>query len=166
MNAYRQQQLAAAALIEQGADAEQIAEVFGWTARAAPERSGTARQQTGDKNALTALRKCGIIKAIKRHFRRWERKKEGKAMKIYEITISWKTNNGAQIAYAYCAADSKNAAKRKIREKIPYHIEKINPEDFGVIQDANSIPKKAAEIGDGVSVWYFDKDKKEHKEKF
>lgn len=87
-------------------------------------------------------------------------------MKIYEITISWKTNNGVQIAYAYCAADSKNAAKRKIREKIPYHIEKINPEDFGAIQDANSIPKKAAEIGDGVSVWYFDKDKKEHKEKF
>ena len=38
MNAYRQQQLRAAELIEQGATAEQIAEVYGWTkTRAEPE---------------------------------------------------------------------------------------------------------------------------------
>lgn len=38
MNEYRQQQLRAAELIEQGATAEQIAEVFNWTkSRAAPE---------------------------------------------------------------------------------------------------------------------------------
>lgn len=38
MNEYRKQQLQAAALIEQGATAEQIAEVFNWTkTRAAPE---------------------------------------------------------------------------------------------------------------------------------
>lgn len=38
--------------------------------RAAPERSGTTRKQTGDKNAFTPRRKCGIIKAIKRYVRR------------------------------------------------------------------------------------------------
>ena len=38
MNEYRQQQLRAAELIEQGADAEQIAAVFNWTkSRAEPE---------------------------------------------------------------------------------------------------------------------------------
>ena len=31
MNEYRQQQLRAAELIEQGATAEQVAEVYGWT---------------------------------------------------------------------------------------------------------------------------------------
>lgn len=36
MNAYRQQQLRAAALIEQGATAEQVAEVYGWI-RGKPE---------------------------------------------------------------------------------------------------------------------------------
>ena len=38
MNAYRQQQLRAAELIEQGATAEQVAAVYGWTkTRADPE---------------------------------------------------------------------------------------------------------------------------------
>ena len=38
MNEYRQQQLRAAELIEQGATAEQVAEVYGWTkTRAEPE---------------------------------------------------------------------------------------------------------------------------------
>lgn len=42
MNAYRQQQLAAAALIESGDyTAEQIAAIYGWTARAAPEQPVT-----------------------------------------------------------------------------------------------------------------------------
>lgn len=69
MNAYRQQQLAAAALIDSGDyTAEQVAEVFGWIKpKHKPlERSGT----TGHNRTLTAPRKCGIIKAIKRHFRR------------------------------------------------------------------------------------------------
>lgn len=71
MNEYRQQQLAAAALIESGDyTAEQIAAIYGWTARAAPERSGTTgHNQT---QTLTPRRKCGIIKAIKRHVRRWK----------------------------------------------------------------------------------------------
>lgn len=82
MNAYRKQQLAAAALIEQGATAEQVAAVYGWTkSRAAPEQI-----ETGDKRILTPRRKCDIIKAIRRHVRRWKRKQEGKTMKIYEIT--------------------------------------------------------------------------------
>lgn len=78
MNEYRKQQLRAARLIEQGADAEQVAEVYGWI-RGEPERSGT----TGHNQTLTAPRKCGIIKAIRRHVRRWKRKQEGKAMKAY-----------------------------------------------------------------------------------
>jgi hypothetical protein len=76
MNAYRQQQLRAAALIEQGADAEQIASVYGWI-RGEPEPI-----ETGDKKTLTAPRKCGIIKAIRRHVRRMK-KTGGKTMKTY-----------------------------------------------------------------------------------
>lgn len=83
MNAYRQQQLAAAALIDSGDyTAEQIAAIYGWTARASPEQS-----ETGDKRTLTPRRKCGIIKAIRRHVRRWKRKQEGKKMKWTNI---WK----------------------------------------------------------------------------
>lgn len=82
MNAYRQQQLRAARLIEQGASAEQIAAVFGWTARAAPIQSA----QTGYNRTLTAPKKCSIIKAIKRHVRRWKRKQEGKTMKKYDFS--------------------------------------------------------------------------------
>lgn len=94
MNAYRQQQLAAAALIDSGNyTAEQVAEVYGWIKRkpperAAPERSGTTRQQTGDKNALTPRRKCGIIKAIRRHVNRWKQKQEEKKMTIYGRAIT------------------------------------------------------------------------------
>jgi hypothetical protein len=77
MNAYRKQQLRAAELIEQGATAEQIAAVYGWTARGEPEQSA----QTGYNQTLTEPRKCGIIKAIRRHVRRWKRKQEGKTMK-------------------------------------------------------------------------------------
>ena len=84
MNEYRQQQLRAAELIEQGATAEQIAEVYGWTkSRAAPEQI-----ETGDKRTLTPRRKCGIIKAIKRHLRRWKQKREGKTMTIYGRAIT------------------------------------------------------------------------------
>ncbi len=86
MNAYRAQQLAAAALIDSGDyTAEQIAIIYGWIKhkppeRAAPERSGA----TGYKKALTAPRKCGIIKAIRRYVRCWKQKKEGKTMKRTE----------------------------------------------------------------------------------
>ena len=76
MNAYRKQQLQAAALIEQGATAEQIAEVYGWI-RGEPEHSA----QTGHNQTLTPRRKCGIIKAIRRQVRRWKRKQEEKTMK-------------------------------------------------------------------------------------
>lgn len=81
MNAYRQQQLRAAALIESGATAEQIAAVFGWIkTRAAPEQI-----ETGDKNALTRRRKCGIIKAIRRYVRRAKKARRAKTMKCYEF---------------------------------------------------------------------------------
>lgn len=48
-----------------------------------PEQSGT----TGHNQTLTPRRKCGIIKAIRRHVRRWKRKQEGKKMKWTNI---WK----------------------------------------------------------------------------
>lgn len=89
MTTYRQQQLAAAALIEQGADAEKIAAVYGWTSRAAPERSGT----TGHNRTLTAQAKFGIIKMmIRRHLRRRKRKQEGNTMKKYAVYTHYDSN--------------------------------------------------------------------------
>jgi len=85
MNAYRQQQLRAAELIENGATAEQIAEVYGWI-RGEPEP--IEQPGTGDKRTLTPRRKCGMIKAIKRHVRLWKQKQEGKTMKIYGRKIT------------------------------------------------------------------------------
>lgn len=75
MNAYRQQQLRVAALIDSGDySAEQIAEVYGWTkTRAAPEQP-----ETGDKRTLTPRRKCGIIKSIWRHVRRRKKSRREK----------------------------------------------------------------------------------------
>lgn len=95
MNAYRQQQLAAAALIDSGDyTADQVAEVFGWIKpnhkppeRAAPERSGT----TGHNQTLTPRRKCGIIKAIKRYLHRYKKKQEEK--KMATIKIFWAETN-------------------------------------------------------------------------
>lgn len=87
-------------------------------------------------------------------------------MKIYEYTVLWACENGTQIAYAYCTAGSKNEAKRKISERVPYKIGAIKPEDLGAVQSAEALPKKAAEIGDSVKLWYFDAANKEHTEFF
>lgn len=57
-----------------------------------------AEQQTGDKRTLTAPTKCGIIKAIARHVRRWKQKQEGKAMK--NATDALNDTIRAQIASA------------------------------------------------------------------
>lgn len=76
MNAYRQQQLAAARLIEQGADAEQVAEVYGWI-RGEPERSGT----TGHNQTMTVPRKCGIIQIARHVCRRIRKHRRAKTMK-------------------------------------------------------------------------------------
>lgn len=54
--------------------------------RAAPERSGA----TGHNQTLTEPQKCGIIKAIRRHLRRWKRKQEEKKVKKY-IVREYKT---------------------------------------------------------------------------
>ena len=86
MNAYRQQQLTAARLIEQGATAEQVAAVYGWI-RGEPEQI-----ETGDKRTLTRRGKCGIIKAIRRQVRRWKRKQEGKTMKKYAVYTHYDSN--------------------------------------------------------------------------
>lgn len=87
-------------------------------------------------------------------------------MKIYEYTVSWACEGGYQIAYAYCIAGSKNEAKRKISERVPYKIGAIKPDDLGTIQSVEALPKKAAEIGDHVKLWYFGADKKEYTEFF
>lgn len=112
MNEYRQQQLRAAALIEQGATAEQVAAVYGWTSRAAPERSGT----TGHNQTLTPRRKCSIIKAIRRHVRRWKRKQEGKKM------ANWKKQR--EIALAATAEQLINSDTG--RNDYGYHISTID----------------------------------------
>lgn len=67
MTAYRAQQLAAAALIEQGATAEQVAEVYGWTAKPSPhiepERSGTTGHKPRQKRKSKLLRiLCRLLK--------------------------------------------------------------------------------------------------------
>ena len=95
MNEYRKQQLRAAELIEQGATAEQIAAVYGWTkTRVEPEPI-----ETGDKRTLTHRGKCGIIKAIKRHVNRWKQKQEGKTMKIRAYYYENNGYNGILLTY-------------------------------------------------------------------
>lgn len=62
MNAYRQQQLRAAALIEQGATAEQIAAVYGWTkSRAAPEPIEQPKPKPKQKSKLLRIL-CRLLK--------------------------------------------------------------------------------------------------------
>ena len=57
MNAYRQQQLAAAALIDSGDyTAEQIAEIYGWTARTVSERSEPQRTKPKRKRKRKLFR--------------------------------------------------------------------------------------------------------------
>lgn len=115
MNEYRKQQLRAAALIEQGATAEQIAEVFNWTkTRAAPEPI-----ETGYKTTLTRRGKCGIIKAIRRYLRRWKQKQEGKTMTIYGRAI---TNEDMQNIAGYMIDE--------IREKLHGKLAPCSNEEF------------------------------------
>lgn len=75
MTAYRQQQLRAAALIEQDATAEQIAEVFGWVRSA--QQTGT----TDTKKTLTVPTECGILVSIRRYIRR-------KVKEVHTMTIT------------------------------------------------------------------------------
>ena len=91
MNEYRKQQLRAAALIDQGATAEQVAVVYGWI-RGEPELPA----QTGYNQTLTAPRKCGIIKAIKRQIRRKTKNyRRAKTMTIkINLTQDAYINNG------------------------------------------------------------------------
>ena len=62
MNAYRQQQLRAAELIEQGATAEQIAEVYGWTkTRVEPEPIEQPKPKPKQKSKLLRIL-CRLLK--------------------------------------------------------------------------------------------------------
>lgn len=109
MNEYRKQQLRAAELIEQGATAEQVAAVYGWI-RGKPEPI-----ETCDKRTLTPRRKCGIIKAIRRHVNRWKQKQEGKKMKIEniieKINNSCKPFNIGDLREIFTAANSAEGLK-------------------------------------------------------
>lgn len=132
MNAYRQQQLRAAALIEQGATAEQIAAVYGWI-RGEPEQI-----ETCDKNALTPRRKCGIIKAIRRHVRRWKRKQEEKTMKRTEAqelaakiaaATTWNESDCKKLCELAGMLDEWNAADGETFETVVYNAaEKLGVE--------------------------------------
>lgn len=133
MNAYRQKQLAAAALIESGNyTAEQIAEIYGWTkSRTAPERS-----ETGDKRTLTPRRKCGIIKAIRWHVRRWKIKQEGKTMTIYGRAI---TNEDMQNIAGYMIDEIREELHGKLapcsNEKFLQEYIKRDPEILEILRN-------------------------------
>lgn len=60
MNAYRQQQLRAAALIEQGATAEQIAAVYDWI-RGKPEPTEQPKPKRKQKSKLLRIL-CRLLK--------------------------------------------------------------------------------------------------------
>ena len=60
MNEYRKQQLAAARLIEQGADAEQVAAVYGWI-RGEPEPIEQHKPRRKRKSKLLRIL-CRLLK--------------------------------------------------------------------------------------------------------
>ena len=132
MNEYRKQQLRAAALIEQGATAEQVAAVYGWI-RGEPEPI-----ETRDKRTLTPRRKCGIIKAIRRHVRRWKRKQEGKTMKRTEAqelaakiaaADTWNESDCKKLCELAGMLDEWNAADGETFETVVYNAaEKLGVE--------------------------------------
>lgn len=130
MNAYRQQQLKAAALIEQGAAAEQVAAVYGWI-RGEPEQS-----ETGDKRTLTPRRKCGIIKAIRRYVNRWKQKQEEKKMTIYGRAI---TNEDMQNIAGYMIDEIREDLHGKLapcsNEKFLREYIKLDPEILEILRN-------------------------------
>lgn len=130
MNAYRQQQLKAAALIEQGATAEQVAAVYGWI-RGEPEPI-----ETGDKRTLTRRGKCGIIKVIARHIRRWKQKQEGKTMTIHGRAI---TNEDMQNIAGYMIDEIREELHGKLapcsNEKFLREYIKRDPEILEILRN-------------------------------
>lgn len=74
MNAYRTQQQFRAKIAEIERQQREICKQYGLRiVQNEPEQI-----KTGDKRTLTPCRKCGIIKTIRRHVRRWKQKQEGK----------------------------------------------------------------------------------------
>jgi hypothetical protein len=136
MNEYRKQQLQAAALIEQGATAEQIAAVYGWTkSRAAPEQI-----ETGDKKTLTRRAKCGIIKAIRRHVSRKIKMEVSKMdkVKIWSVCVNHVTWSRPQTLYfnskeaaAECYNNFEHADK-------PQYIGAYSPQKVAAAIDTNT----------------------------
>lgn len=78
--------------------------------------------------------------------------------KYYECFIAWETENGTQTALAYCNAENKTEAKRKISNRVPHKIHKIEPSDLQCV--SGYVDK----IKDSVRLWYFDSNKNEHVE--
>lgn len=83
VNLYRAQQLAISAAIDSG-DYGKASDLLRQDLQTFAQ-SPTESAQTGHNQTLTAPQKCGIIKAIKRHVRRWKRKQEGKKMKKIKV---------------------------------------------------------------------------------
>lgn len=102
--------------------------------RLAPNKSRAAPEQTetGDKRTLTPRRKCGIIKAIRRHVRRWKRKREGKATKRYEEAQNY--IDAGMLKYSEILADCEEIARtdRELKESM--------------VEQAGTVADYAAEI--------------------
>jgi hypothetical protein len=81
VNLYREQQLAISAAIDSG-DYGKASDLLRQDLQKFAQ-SPTESAQTGHNQTLTRRAKCGIIKAIRRHVRRWKRKQEEKTMKTY-----------------------------------------------------------------------------------
>ena len=82
MNAYRTQLQFRAKIAEFERQQREICKQYGLHIDL-NEPELAEQSETGDKMTLAPRRKCGIIKAIGRHVRRWKRKQEGKTMKAY-----------------------------------------------------------------------------------
>ncbi len=75
----------------------------------------------------------------------------------YEFVISWRTEIGFQVSYAYCFADSKSEAVTKIQKSIPYDVSEC---EFNRFKKYSS--KNYSRIHDNVLLWYVDEKKHEH----
>jgi hypothetical protein len=101
-----------------------------------PERSEPEQTETGDKKTLTAPTKCGIIKAMRRHLRRW--KQEGKTMKRNEVqelaakiaaADTWNESDCKNLCELAGMLDEWNAADGETFETVVYNAaEKLGVE--------------------------------------
>lgn len=102
-----------------------------------PQIYGTPEPiETGDKRTLTPRRKCGIIKAIRRHVNRWKQKQEGKNMTIYGRAI---TNEDMQNIAGYMIDEIREELHGKLapcsNEKFLREYIKRDPEILEILRN-------------------------------